>query len=255
MKKNKKTINTIKLVIVVLMAVAIAFSALAPIFGAETALLTRDEIKEEVASFVKDVQEITKEVAETPRTVTVTNTVRGVPGGFAFRNELRERTAGDAVRYLQIALNVDPKTRVAESGPGSPGRETNYFGPATRRAVIKFQQKYNLSATGIVDSATRAKVNEILQKGVTVREEATEKMNEIRLRVMNMLQTLHTLRERMRALQREEERDCMQDIEDAKEHAEELICTMETREMSCGETTYLALNGCEIEFLIEKGWE
>lgn len=208
MKKNKKTINTIKLVVVLLMAAAIAFSALAPIFGAEDDLVAEQNTpptKEEINSFVEEVRQLVKDFAETPKTITVVKPVRGVPSGFVFNNQLRERATGTAISYLQMVLNADPDTRVADLGAGSPGKETNYFGPVTRRALIKFQQKYNLSATGIVDIATRAKINEVLQKGITVKEEATEQMNELRARLMNMAQTMMQLRERIRATQEQTE--------------------------------------------------
>jgi murein L,D-transpeptidase YcbB/YkuD len=211
MKKNKKTMNTIKLVVVLLMAVAIAFSALAPIFGAEEEttssqedLLTEGVIKEEVDSFVEEVQQIARDFAQTPQEVTVLRPVSGLPAGFIFSNQLRERAMGDAIRYLQRALNADPETRVANSGVGSPGRETNYFGPATKRALIRFQQKHNLPVTGVVDAATRAKVNEILQNGVAVKEKATERIEELRIRMMNMMQTMRRLRERLRMLREQE---------------------------------------------------
>ena len=224
MKKNKKTINTIKIAVVLLMAAAIAFSALAPIFGAEndmvddcgcsveasitsnqSNLLTRDEVRAEVGLFVQEVQQLTRDFAETPKSVTVVKPVRGLPTGFVFRNELRERVAGDAVRYLQIVLNTDPETRIATSGVGAPGRETNYFGSGTRRSLIRFQQKHKLSATGIVDAATRAKINGVLQSGVTVKEEATERINELRLRLINMAQMMRLLRERIRMIEKQGE--------------------------------------------------
>ncbi len=214
MKKNKKTMNTVKLVIVLLMAVAIAFSALAPIFGAEEDVveitndqdnsLKREEIREEVNSFIEEVRQLVKDFNETPETVTVLRPVKGLPKGFTFSNQLRERATGDAIRYLQIVLNTDPETRIANSGAGSLGRETNYFGPATRSALIRFQRKHNLSATGIVDIATRAKINEVLQKGVTVKEELTERKNELRLRLMEVAQKMILLRERIRTIQEQE---------------------------------------------------
>jgi peptidoglycan hydrolase-like protein with peptidoglycan-binding domain len=70
------------------------------------------------------------------------------------------------VKRLQILLNNDPETRIAESGAGSPGSETEYFGTATEKAVQKFQIKYGLStpedtAFGYVGPKTRAKLKEL----------------------------------------------------------------------------------------------
>ena len=64
-------------------------------------------------------------------------------------------------------MNSDPKTLVAETGNGSPGRETDFFGNLTKRAVGKFQLKYAVIASeadqgyGIVGPRTRAKLAEV----------------------------------------------------------------------------------------------
>ena len=72
------------------------------------------------------------------------------------------------VAFLQQVLNRDANTMVAAEGAGSPGNETNYFGPATLRAVQKFQEKYGIATVGVagygtVGPRTRAKLNELTQ--------------------------------------------------------------------------------------------
>ncbi len=80
---------------------------------------------------------------------------------------------GPIVKELQQVLNVTPDTRVALSGAGSPGNETEYFGTMTKTAVIKFQEKHRteilvplgLSAgSGYVGERSFMKVNSICRK-------------------------------------------------------------------------------------------
>lgn len=62
---------------------------------------------------------------------------------------------GEDVRLLQKMLNEKGFT-VAVSGAGSFGNETTFFGPATRRAVIKFQLANSIApAIGYVGPLTR----------------------------------------------------------------------------------------------------
>ena len=76
--------------------------------------------------------------------------------------DLSKGATGDDVKLLQKVLNTNSATVVALSGPGSAGNETTYFGSATEAAVIKFQNFYNFLPTGIVNGATRVKVNALL---------------------------------------------------------------------------------------------
>jgi hypothetical protein len=68
--------------------------------------------------------------------------------------------SGAEVKELQMLLNTTKAAQVAVSGPGSPGLETNFFGPLTRDAVLRFQESDDsLGVTGMVNEETRNALN------------------------------------------------------------------------------------------------
>lgn len=80
--------------------------------------------------------------------------------GYTFNTNLTVGSKGTDVMNLQKVLNMSADTKVASTGAGSPGMETSTFGPATKAAVIKFQNKYGITpAAGYVGAITRAKLN------------------------------------------------------------------------------------------------
>lgn len=92
---------------------------------------------------------------------------------ISFNRDLYFGLSGQDVKCLQVILNLySLETKVAESGDGSLGQETEYFGVKTREAVIKFQNLHKeeilfplglFHGTGYVGPKTRAILNNILE--------------------------------------------------------------------------------------------
>jgi hypothetical protein len=93
--------------------------------------------------------------------------------GYTFTRDLKVGSTGADVKALQMFLNGDADTRVAATGAGSAGMETETFGPATAAAVSKFQVKYRadilapanlVNPTGYFGASSRAKANALSVK-------------------------------------------------------------------------------------------
>jgi YVTN family beta-propeller protein len=67
--------------------------------------------------------------------------VKKYPNIAAAKGNLSVGAKGQAVLELQKYLNANGFI-VAKSGAGSPGKETNFFGKATKAALIKFQEAH-----------------------------------------------------------------------------------------------------------------
>ncbi len=110
----------------------------------------------------------------TPFYFAFADTPSGCP--YSWGQNLKVGSTGSDVLALQKFLNSNPETLISDSGAGSPGNESNTFGPRTKTAVIKFQEKYaseilipaELSkGTGTVGIGTRAKLNSLCVLAVT----------------------------------------------------------------------------------------
>lgn len=80
------------------------------------------------------------------------------PGGInstGITRDLERGMTGEDVRTLQKILNTHGYA-IAVSGSGAPGSETDYFGPATQAAVVRFQVAHSIApAVGYVGQITR----------------------------------------------------------------------------------------------------
>lgn len=97
---------------------------------------------------------VTSTTTTTPTVPTISITV----SKYYFARNLALGSTGDDVMELQKFLNDNGYT-VTLSGAGSKGNETKLFGPATKRAVTKYQADHNLPATGFFGPLTRALFN------------------------------------------------------------------------------------------------
>ena len=143
--------------------------ALIGITGGLFPIQTHAQTPEELQTQIVDLQRKIQELQTTLLTVQdISPPTPRIPVDFIFEKRLEFGQVNAEVRYLQIILNANPDTRLASVGPGSPGKETNRFGPLTKTAVIKFQEKYSdeilapwkfIRGTGIVGPTTRKILN------------------------------------------------------------------------------------------------
>lgn len=153
-----------------IVAVATVFTVLSFVGGSAFAL-TAEELQVSINSLLTQLAGLQAQLAALGGG---TGTITCVTPSFI--NNLSQGQTGEEIRCLQKVLNSDSATKVADSGAGSPGYETTYFGPLTFAGVVKFQNKYaaeiltplGLTAgTGFVGAATRAKLNTLLSGLVT----------------------------------------------------------------------------------------
>ncbi len=153
---------TTKKVVALGLGLALAFSA---VFATTARAATDEDLQAQISNLLAMIATLQAQLAG--------GTTGGTTGGstaaamqFTLTHKVGDR--GGEVMDIQKFLNQDAATMVASSGAGSPGMETSFFGPATKAAVIKFQNKYasevlapvGLSqGTGYWGSSSRAKAN------------------------------------------------------------------------------------------------
>ena len=73
---------------------------------------------------------------------------------FRFTRTLKIGMTDIQIKELQKMLNENPYTIVSLEDAGSSGKETFFFGNATKSALIRYQQSNNLNPTGLFDQET-----------------------------------------------------------------------------------------------------
>ena len=131
-----------------------------PVIEKPISEMTIAELKAKIAEISAAIKKLQAQLRELVITTGCTIT--------SFDRNLKQGNIGDDVKCLQIILNSSTDTQLATIGAGSPGAETTYFGPLTKSAVVKFQEKYSedvlasyglTQGTGFVGVTTRTKLN------------------------------------------------------------------------------------------------
>ena len=81
---------------------------------------------------------------------------------FSTGKVLKVGTIHNEVKELQKFLNNIGYV-VSKTGAGSPGKETNYFGTLTKKALMEFQKDHKIVSDGILGNNTKKEINKTVK--------------------------------------------------------------------------------------------
>jgi hypothetical protein len=159
---------------------AVAFVAVAMVFSA-FATTAKAQTTEDLQQMINDLlAQVAALQASTGQGAT--EVASGVCP-YTWTRDLNVGATGADVMKLQQFLNADPDTRVAATGAGSVGAETEYYGPATAAAVSKMQVKYRsqvlapanlVNPTGYFGPSSRAAANGLCVAAPVVEDDSMD---------------------------------------------------------------------------------
>ncbi len=129
---------------------------------------------------------------------------------------------GNDVKKLQQLFNSIQEFKLAESGPGSPGNETSYYGFLLESAVQNFQCKYGIACSGsansngygVVGPQTRVKIQGVFGASPPIYSapvtptpipestiSTTTSTSALQQQIQQMMKQLQIIREQLKVLQ------------------------------------------------------
>lgn len=112
-----------------------------------------------VHTYVNRIEITLEPYREEDKNAITTPPLKPSTGRYQFTRDLKTLSIGADVRELQKFLNANGYI-LSNTGPGSPGQETQKFGASTRNALIRYQKANNIQPSiGIFGPITRGFVN------------------------------------------------------------------------------------------------
>ena len=151
--------------------------AVAGVIGSVSAVkaATLEELQEQAAQLQAQLNAILAQIQQLQGGTATTGTV-----SCTFTRNLYPGMTGPDVKCLQQYLN-SAGFKVAETGPGSPGNETEYYGPLTKAAVGAWQDAHGIpygAYKGYFGPLSRAKYTELMSAAPGEEEEEEEEEEE-----------------------------------------------------------------------------
>ncbi|MCR4328070.1 MAG: peptidoglycan-binding protein [Patescibacteria group bacterium] len=144
-----------KFVSIALMATVTVWASGALLFVPAANAQSSSDLQAQIAQLLAQIQQLQAQL----------NTAQGgtamMSSSLDITRDLTVGSTGDDVKKLQQWLNANG-AKIADSGAGSPGNETTFFGPLTQTSLGKWQAAHNVSPpAGYFGPVTRAKISSL----------------------------------------------------------------------------------------------